>query len=169
MVNGVWSGQITLTRAASFVSVTVSDRTSPPHTGTSNQFNVQTGTFTQLQVLMQGETGTPGVAPGKTGTVSPILAGSNISVRVNAVDNWWNVITSVNDQVQLSSSDPTASLPPNAPLFNGTRQFSVTLNGTGVHTVTAHDVTQPSILPRVQAVKYWLIRGTCINLPSAIL
>ncbi len=147
MVNGVWSGQITLTRAASFVSVTVNDRTSPPHTGTSNQFTVQTSTFTQLQLLMQGETGTPGVAPGKTGMVSPILAGSNISVRVNAIDNWWNVITSVNDQVQLSSSDPNAVLPPNSPLFNGTRQFTVTLNSTGLQSVTAHDVTQPSITP----------------------
>ncbi len=147
MVNGVWSGQITLTRAASFVSVTVEDRTSPPHTGTSNQFTVQTGAFTKLQVLMQGETGTPGVAPGKTGTVSPILAGSNISTRVNAVDNWWNVITSVNDQVQLSSSDPNAVLPPNSPLYNGTRQFTVTLNSTGLQSVTAHDVTQPSITP----------------------
>jgi hypothetical protein len=145
MVDGVWSGQITLTRAASFVSVTVEDRTSPPHSGTSNQFNVQTGTFTKLQVLMQGETGTPGVAPGKTGTVSPILAGSNISVRVNAIDNWWNVITSVNDQVHLSSSDPNAILPPNSPLYNGTRQFTVTLNSTGLQSVTAQDVTQPSI------------------------
>jgi hypothetical protein len=147
MVDGVWSGQITLTRAGSFVSVTVNDRTSPPHSGTSNQFTVQTGTFTKLQLLMQGETGTPGIAPGKTGMVNPILAGSNISVRVNAVDNWWNIINSVNDQVHLSSSDPNAVLPPNSPLYNGTRQFTVTLNSTGLQTVTGHDVTQPSITP----------------------
>ncbi|MCK4894717.1 MAG: hypothetical protein KAT07_12150, partial [Calditrichia bacterium] len=147
MVNGVWTGQITLTRAGSFVSLSVQDRTQPPHTGTSNQFTVQPGALTKLQVLLPGETATPGIAPGQTGTVNPILAGSSISVQVNAVDNWWNVISTVSHVVHLSSSDPTASLPPNAPLFNGTRQFSVTLNGTGVHTVTAHDITQPSVLP----------------------
>ncbi len=147
MVNGVWSGQVTLTRAGSFVSLSVQDRTSPPHSGTSNQFTVQTGSLSKLQVLLPGETATPGIAPGKTGTVNPILAGSSISVRVNAIDNWWNVISTVTHTVQLSSSDPVAGLPPNAPLFNGTRQFSVTLNTTGVQTVTAHDITQPTVLP----------------------
>jgi hypothetical protein len=147
MNNGVWTGQVTLTKAGSFVSLAVQDHVNPPHTGTSNQFTVQPGTFTKLQVLMPGETGTPGITPGKTGSVSPISAGTNIAVRVNAIDDWWNVIGAVSDQIQISSTDPNASLPPNAPLFNGTRQFSVTLNSTGVYTVSAHDVTQPSITP----------------------
>ena len=145
MVDGVWTGNITLTRAGSFVSLSAEDQTLPPHTGTSNQFTVQTGTLTRLQVLLPGETATPGISPGKTGTVSPILSGSSISVRVNAVDNWWNVISSVTHIVHLSSSDGSASLPPDAALFNGARTFSVTLNGTGVQTITAHDVTQPSV------------------------
>lgn len=147
MNDGAWTGQLTLTLAAQFVTVSVSDLTQPPHTGISNQFTVQAGLLNKLQVLLPGETATPGIAPGKTGTVSPILAGTAISVQVNAIDDWWNVISTVSHEVQMSSSDATASLPPNAPLFNGTRQFSVTLNGTGVHTVTAHDITQPSVLP----------------------
>ena len=147
MNNGVWTGQVTLTKAGSFVTLAVQDHVNPPHTGTSNQFTVQPGTFTSLQVLMPGETGTPGIPPGKTGTVNPILAGSNISIRVNAIDDWWNVEGTVSDEIQISSTDPNAILPPNAPLFNGTRQFSVTLNSTGVYTVSAHNVTQPSITP----------------------
>lgn len=145
MSNGVWTGQITLTLASSFVVLSVQDHTNPPHTGSSNQFTVQTGSFSKLQVLMPGETGTPGIAPGKTGTVNPILSGTNIAVRVNAIDDWWNVISTVSDEIQISSTDPNGSLPPNASLFNGTRQFPVTLNSTGVYTVSAHDVTQPSI------------------------
>ncbi|MBN2367274.1 MAG: Ig-like domain-containing protein [Calditrichaeota bacterium] len=145
--NGAWTGQVTLTRAAQFVTISVNDLTQPPHTGTSNQFTVQPGPLTKLQTLLPGETATPGIAPGKTGTVSPILAGTAMTVRVNAVDAWWNLISSITHEVQFSSSDASASLPPNASLYNGTRQFSVTLNGTGVHTVTAHDVTQPSVQP----------------------
>ena len=151
MVDGVWTGNITLTRAGSFVSVSAEDQTLPPHTGTSNQFTVQTGSLTRLQVLLPGETATPGVSPGKTGTVSPILAGSSISARVNAVDNWWNVISSVTHTVHLSSSDGSASLPPDAALFNGTRTFSVTLNGTGLQTITAHDVTQTGVTAGVSS------------------
>jgi hypothetical protein len=149
MVDGVWTGQITLTKASSFVSLTVEDQTLPTHTGSSNQFTVQPGLFTRLQTLLPGETATPGIAPGYTGTVNSILAGSSISVRVNAIDNCWNVISSVSHVIHLSTTDPAASLPPDAPLFNGTRQFVVTLNTNGVHTVTAHDVTQPSITPGV--------------------
>jgi hypothetical protein len=145
MVNGIWTGQITLTKAGSFISLSAQDRTQPPHSGTSNQFTVQPGSLSRLQVLLPGETATPGISPGKTGSVSPILAGTNISVRVNAIDNWWNTISSVTHVVELSSSDESATLPPDAALFNGTRQFSVTLNGTGVQTVTAHDITQPSV------------------------
>jgi hypothetical protein len=147
MNNGVWTGQIILTKASSFVSLSVQDHVNPPHTGTSNQFTLQPGSFSKLQVLMPGETGTPGIAPGKTGNVNPILAGTNISVRVNAIDDWWNVISTVSDEIQISSTDPNAGLPPNAPLFNGTRQFTMTLNSTGVYTVSAHDITQPSITP----------------------
>ena len=145
MVDGIWTGQITLTRAGSFISLTAEDQTQPPHTGSSNQFTVQPNTLTRLQVLLPGETATPGISPGKTGTVSPVLAGTSISVRVNAIDNWWNVISSVTHTMHLSSSDGTASIPPDAALFNGTRLFSVTLNGTGLHTITAHDITQPSV------------------------
>lgn len=149
MVNGVWSGQITLTRASSLVYLTVEDQTLPPHTGTSNQFDVNPGIFTKLQTLLPGETATPGIAPGYTGTVNSILAGSNITVRVNAIDDWWNVVSDVSHVVHLSSTDPAAALPPNASLYNGTRQFVVTMNTTGVHTITAHDVTQPSITPGI--------------------
>ena len=145
--NGVWTGQVTLTKASQFVTLNVSDMTQPPHTGSSNQFTVQAGALTKLQVLLPGETATPGIAPGKTGTVSPILAGTAITVQVNAVDNWWNLKSSVSHNIQLSSSDLSASLPPVSPLYNGSRQLSVTLNSTGVQTITAHDITQPSVLP----------------------
>ncbi len=147
MNNGTWTGLVTLTKSSLLVTISVEDRTSPPHTGTSNQFELRPNNLSKLQVLLPGETATPGIAPGKTGSVGSILAGTSLTLKVNAVDDWWNVISTVSDVVHISSTDPAASLPSNAALFNGTRQFVATLNSTGIHTISAHDVTQPSVTP----------------------
>ncbi|KAA3655892.1 MAG: hypothetical protein DWQ10_16630 [Calditrichaeota bacterium] len=151
MTNGWWSGDVTLTQAASLVTMSAQDRTSPPHTGESNQFDVQAGQVHQLQVLLPGESATPGIAPGKTGDPGEILSGSSIQVRVNAVDAWWNVVPNINDVVHLSSSDLTATLPPDASLNSGTRQFIVTLHGTGLQTISSSDQTNGSVAPNTSS------------------
>ena len=145
MINGTWSGSVMLTKAATLVNLAVTDAANPPHTGNSNQFNVVAGTAAKLQVLVPGETATPGIAPGKTGTAAEVLAGSSFYIRVNAVDQWWNVINSNADLVHLSSSDAAASLPNDASLSGGTKQFLVTLNTNGLQTVSASDVTNPVV------------------------
>jgi hypothetical protein len=147
MVNGVWTGNVMLTKAESYINISVQDRTNPPHTGYSNQFNVVAGQISKLQVLLPGESTTPGISPGKKGTVNDILAGSSINVRVNAVDAFWNVITNSSDVVHFVSSDPLAGLPPDSPLNMGTRQVVITLNSTGLQTVSAFDLTSPQVSP----------------------
>ncbi|MEJ2634167.1 MAG: hypothetical protein P8184_02615 [Calditrichia bacterium] len=146
MTNGWWSGEITLTKAASLVTVNVQDRTNPPQSGVSNQFNVVPGPAHKMQVLLPGEAATPGVAPGKTGYAGEVLAGTNFYTRVNVVDEWWNVIPNNVDVVHLSSTDPSASLPQDISLNNGTRQFLVALNNTGLQTISATNQTNPSVL-----------------------
>lgn len=145
IANGQWTGQLMVTKATQLVSSTVSDRENPPHSGTSNQFDVIPGQTKKLQVLLPGETGTPGFSPGKTGTVNDILAGTDLVVRVNAVDDWWNVTTSSPDIIHLESTDPQANLPEDGSLINGTRQFVVTMNSVGNHKVTASNVTAPGV------------------------
>ncbi|MBN2009898.1 hypothetical protein JW960_11200 [candidate division KSB1 bacterium] len=145
MSNGQWTGNITITKASQSTAIEVEDRLQPPHAGTSNSFQVQPGASTKLQVLMPGESATPGLAPGKSGAVQEILAGTPITIRVNSVDAWWNVVSSTPDVIHLESSDPEAELPNDASLINGTRQFQVTLNTNGLQTVTAEDVTNPSV------------------------
>ncbi|MCB9502700.1 MAG: hypothetical protein H6696_12255 [Deferribacteres bacterium] len=151
MANGWWSGDITLTKAASLITMSVQDRTNPPHTGESNQFDVQPGQLHQLQVLLPGETATPGVTPGKSGTAGEILSGSSIQIRVNAVDAWWNVIPNNNDLVHVTSSDLAAVLPLDALLNSGTRQFLVTLNSTGLQTITSSDQSNGSVAPNTSS------------------
>ena len=53
---GVWTGDIEFRGAGGAVSFTCSDYSSPPHTGTSNNFTVSIpGPFTGLQVLLPGQ------------------------------------------------------------------------------------------------------------------
>jgi anti-sigma factor ChrR (cupin superfamily) len=72
------------------------------------------------------------------------------NVTVNAVDQYWNIVPST-DTVTISSSDTTATLPPNAALANGVRVFSVSLNTAGSYTVTATDVTDGTKTPNTSS------------------
>src|SRR6185369_8808085 len=51
----------------------------------------------------------------------------------------WNLVTSVTHTVAISSTDSNATLPSNAALVAGTKDFSVTFKTVGSWTVTATD------------------------------
>ena len=107
---------------------------------TSETISVGPGPFSQLQVLLPGETATPGVAPGKTGSPNGQATGMGYTVTVNAVDADYNLINT-NDTVHITSSDPYAGLPADGALSGGTMTFTVTNRTVGSWTVTASDVT----------------------------
>src|SRR5262249_7829046 len=90
----------------------------------SSVFPVTGASFSQLQVLLPGETAAPGSLTGKTGTPLAQTAGTAFSVTVNAVDANWNLINTVTDTARITSSDGNATLPANAALVNGTKTFS---------------------------------------------
>src|SRR5581483_10820177 len=122
-------------------TVTASDVThGTTAAGTGAATAANAGAFTQLQLLMPGETAAPGTSTGKTGTPTAQTAGVAFNVTVNAVDANWNSI-STNDTVSITSSDANAVLPSNAALVGGTKSFSVTLKTAGSKTVTASDTT----------------------------
>ena len=110
---------------------------------TSPSITVNPGAFVKLQVLVPGETTDPGSSTGKTGSPSNQTAGSAFSVTVNAVDTYWNLVSSTNT-VNISSSDANAVLPGNAALVGGTQNFSITLKTAGTATVTTTNVTDPT-------------------------
>ena len=93
---------------------------------------------------MPGETATPGVSPGKTGTPSGETAGTSYTVTVKAVDANWNVV-STNDTVAITSSDANATLPASAALTAGSATFNVTNKTVGTWTVTATDSTHTGV------------------------
>ena len=96
--------------------------------------------FSQLQVLMPGETNAPYTATGKIGTPIPQSVGTPFNITVNACDSVWNVVPST-DMIDLTSSDTTAYLPPDNALISGTSVFTVYFNTAGTFTITASDVT----------------------------
>jgi hypothetical protein len=116
--------------------------TSGSASATSTPVAVSAGPFTRLQVLLPGETAAPGTASGKAGTPTVQTAGTALgAVVVNAVDEGWNVVNTVGDNIHLTSTDPNASLPSDASLVSGTVIFSgVRFSLAGAQALTAADV-----------------------------
>src|SRR5258706_195368 len=104
---------------------------------TSPGITVNVGGFEKLQVLVPGETASPGSGTGKTGAPIAQTAGTSFNVTVNAVDANWNVVSTVTDTVGITSSEVNAGLPANAAIVGGTKTLSVTLKTVGSWTVTA--------------------------------
>ncbi|MDB6125628.1 MAG: hypothetical protein JWQ71_4621 [Pedosphaera sp.] len=107
---------------------------------TSTPIDVNAGTYSQLQILLPGETNAPGTATGKIGTPTAQGITNSFTIRVRAVDANWNPISSITNTIAISSSDPNAVLPPNAALINGTNSFVVSYKTSGNQTVTATDL-----------------------------
>jgi hypothetical protein len=124
-------------------TITVTDFTDGTKSAdTSPSITVNIGGFTKLQLLLPGETAAPGTTTGKTGTPTPPVAGTPLTLTVNAVDAAWNVVTTATDVVNISSNDLNAALPANAALVSGTKTFSFTFKtATTTRTISATDVT----------------------------
>jgi hypothetical protein len=116
----------------------------------SGYFRLTKRVATQLQVLLPGETNAPNTTIGKIGTPVPQATLTPFDVTVNACDATWHIVTSCSDTVDITSSDPSAYLPTDAPLVNGTITFLGTGNffsfvSTGTWTIRASDVTTNAI------------------------
>src|SRR5213076_40515 len=64
----------------------------------SSNIVVSAAAFTKLQVLAPGEAAAPGTGSGKSGSPAAQSAGTAFNVTVNAVDAFWNLV-STNDSV----------------------------------------------------------------------
>ncbi len=146
-VDGVWTGAVTFRGAGGAVAFTCADFSTPPHTGTSQSFQVQPGPFVKLQVLLPGETPLGGTATGQSGAANDQAAGSSFQVTVRAVDAYWNLVGGISDRVALSSTDPFAEVPADTALVNGQLVVPCRLFLAGEQQITAQDLDQPAIEP----------------------
>ena len=106
-------------------------------------------TITATDTTYSGVTGTSSsIAVGVTLAVSaPSSASPNCptSFTVTAKDSSGNTATLYSGTVHFTSSDASASLPPNSTLTNGVGTFSVTFATLGNQTITATDTAASSI------------------------
>ena len=73
------------------------------------------------------------------------ITGNGVNFTVTAKDAFNNTAAGYAGTVHFTSTDSAASLPANATLTNGMGVFSVTLKSRGSQTLTATDLTTPSI------------------------
>lgn len=99
------------------------------------------GPFTQLLVLLPGETAAPGAPGGKTGTPYSQVTGVPFPVVVRACDADWNLVASASDVVRLTSTAGSATLPAPSVLIGGQVTFEVRLTVPGTSRFTAQDQT----------------------------
>ncbi|HWX19903.1 MAG TPA: hypothetical protein VN578_08365 [Candidatus Binatia bacterium] len=118
---------------------------------TQSYFALVKRVFSQLQVLLPGETNAPNTLTGKIGTPAPQTNAIPFNVVVNACDSTWHLLSST-DTVHLDSADNTG-IPGDIPMANGTATFSVyylTTSQTN-YTITASDVTTNTITSATSA------------------
>src|SRR6185295_10955438 len=81
-----------------------------------------------------------------------ILTGNPFNFGVAAQDQFNNVIATYTGMVHFSSSVASAALPANTTLASGIGAFSATLKTPGQQTLSASDVTTPSITGTSSAI-----------------
>ncbi|QEL17919.1 proprotein convertase P-domain-containing protein [Limnoglobus roseus] len=102
----------------------------------------QVATTVPVQVVPQGL-----VASRFLVTVSPSSAaiGLDRTVTVRAVDDAGTLVPGYSGTVAITTTDPSAILPPNATLTNGVGTFNVILRTIGSHTITATDTVNANL------------------------
>jgi len=143
--NGTWTGNVTFKGAGGAVALTAADFSAPPKIGTSNTFVVSPGPLSGLQVILPGEQAMGGTTTGKSGTPTNQTAGNPFTITVRAVDQYWNLVSGVNDRIALSSTDLYAWMPTDTVLINGQVLIPVRLHKSGSQTITARDSDNVSI------------------------
>lgn len=121
--------------------------------GNTAFFRLVKRTFTQLQVLLPGQTNAPNTTLGYVGSPTPISLAAQGStpttVTVNAVDATYHVINGVIDSIHLTTTDGSAFMPADMQMVNGTASFTgssgVLFQTSGSQTVTATDTTNTNI------------------------
>lgn len=145
LTNGVWSGEVYVTRANGQVILHAADFVPPPstHSGSSNIFEVLPSQLAGLQIMLPGQTATPGVEPGYVGTPDTAVAGTPVTAIVRAVDPFWNLIPDFSDSLSLAASDTFAVLNQGLKFEGGRVDTEITFRAAGNQHLTAVSTQTP--------------------------
>ena len=131
------------------IFIQVSDTTGI--TGISNTCRMLADGFKRIQIVAPGETPDPGALTGDGKDGEPLTQQAEVpfTLTLRAVDQYWNLATSISDgTVILSSSggqlDMVDPADQGAPFINGSRDVGVVLGSPGVVAVFATDPAHPT-------------------------
>ncbi len=122
-----------------------------PHT--SRPVEIVGGPYSRILILAPGETLAPGTETGRTGEATDQSINFAFTVAVYATDAWWNPVAGVGDLIRITSNDPLAELPPDAPLVDGRVDMNVRLSTGGYQQITATNLSQPAMPPSTTEVR----------------
>ena len=137
-VSGTYNFDVTFNVVGQTPTITVTDEASQGITA-SVSVSVTTGDYAKLLILLPGETIAPNTPTGKTGTVTGVEAGTQIAGRVYAVDEDWNIVTTVNNQINITCSSKDAIISSPITLIDGQAAFAATITEAATHTLEATD------------------------------
>ncbi|MGD0978148.1 MAG: archaellin/type IV pilin N-terminal domain-containing protein [Candidatus Bathyarchaeia archaeon] len=149
-VNGVWTGTVIITKAATSVTISTSGDSA---SGVSNAFTVNSGAAASFAL---------------SGYPTSATAGSSFSITLTAVDQYSNIATGYVGKVHFSSTDTQAGLPVDYQFVagdKGTHTFTAafTLKTTGSWTITVIDgslsATTSSITVNAGAIASFTLAG----------
>jgi hypothetical protein len=145
LINGEVVVPTTLFKAGSQrISASDTDSTSVAD-HTSSPVYLLSGTYTRILLIAPGELPAPGTEEGRTGTATDQSINYAFNVTVYATDTWWNPIAGVTDIIHITSGDPLAELPADAPMQDGQVIMPVRLSTGGFQQITASNVSQPAM------------------------
>lgn len=130
LVNGSGNFPVTL-KTSGNQTVTATDTTTSSITGASGIIAVSAASASTLSVQVTSST--------------PVAAGGTISFTVTALDPYNNVATGFAQQIQFTSTLGTIVLPGTSNLTSGTGAFAATPKTATSGTITATDISNPSI------------------------
>ncbi len=111
--------------------------------GVSSPLVVDANNAARLLVVLPGETlvnGKNSAPYGRSGLPNTQTAGQNFSASVYAIDNWYNLVTTVNQNpINIVTSDPYDTDPGNRPMNNGALAVTCQAHTAQPTTVTAYD------------------------------
>lgn len=154
--NDVWAAVASNPRFTAGTNFTQLISTNDLPGGKTAFFTLVQRVFSQLLVLLPGETNAPGTATGKVGTPiayslgnsgPPTCANCGEVATIMAVDGHYFPVPGITDTIAITSSDTTATLDPANPfaLVNGVGTVTVFFDAEGNPTITATDNTTVTI------------------------
>ncbi len=111
----------------------------------SQPVEVLAGPYARVLILAPGEEIAHGTESGRTGHATDQSINFAFKVSVRGTDAWWNPVTGVTDRVHLTSTDPMAQLPSDAPMVDGRVDLDVRLATGGYQQITASNADRPEM------------------------